>query len=133
MMRKHRRTVDPPPGNTRKLEGHGLVEPDTETSHFANALKDHDEGDYYALDQHEEEEYLFDDEEEISDECEEPEQYYGSRSKSSKGKGGDSYYGNLNQRRQLQEDRPRIHGAHHQSHQISDMRATLAAELEDSE
>ena len=73
---------------------------------------------------HEEEEELHS----LDDECEEP----GSkRSKRSKGKG--YYYSEETaHRRHLLEDLPRIHGTHSASHRISDMRAVLAAELEET-
>lgn len=144
-MRKHRRA---PPAPTRRLDGHlqpadeqGNITPElagefveathademvgeevVQTSHFENALKDHDEGDYYAVGEHDDEEEDMD----VDDECEEPLEAR-SRSKSSKSGKGGSY----RERRQLQESRPRIHGAHHKTHRISDMRAVLAAELED--
>lgn len=138
MMRKHRRAIMPAiqNGETRRLEGHGLViegddheidvDEGEETSHFENTQKDHDEGDYYSMSGHEAEEILSEEDGEgiADDECEEPSS---KGKKSSKGSAG-----TVSHRRQLLEGRPRIHGAHHNSHRISDMRAVLEEELEAS-
>lgn len=110
-----------------------------ETTNFANTPKEHDEGDYYMF---EEEDYLNGFLEEIGDEECEPDYYYEEASSRSKGQGKGGYYdtertqsyGDEEQhRRQLLEGSglPRIHGAHSSSHRISDIRAVLAAELEE--
>lgn len=112
-----------------------------ETTHFANTPKEHDDGDYYMFEQGEYSNYLNGHLEEIVDEeCEEPDYYYEEASSRSKGKGGyydtertQSYGNEEKHRRQLLEGSglPRIHGPHRSSHRISDMRAVLAAELEE--
>ena len=111
-------------GGRRRLQDPVAPEPS-----FENALKDHDEGTYYATDEHAQEEALYDEVDEHDDddlvpedECVEPEERYYSSSRS-KGKGS----------RRLKDDtiKSRVHGAHHNTHSnIADLHKTIASELE---
>ena len=110
-----------------------LQDPVAPEANFENALKDHDDGTYYAADEHAQEEALHDDNEiEVDDhdddddlvpedECVEPEEEYYSSSRS-KGKGS----------RRLKNDvKARVHGAHHNTQlNIADLHKTIVSELE---
>jgi hypothetical protein len=127
-------------GFRRNLAGHegGLASKKVPHSHFENVLKQHDMGDYYTIDK------LTETEDVEADECEEPEiiARKGSKGKGKGGKDGEQdtevpvvnshnrYLQEHDEQRHLRDDLPRVQGARHRKHRISDIHAEVEAELQ---